>query len=314
LLHARPDLLVSHTSPELTWLATRGTGVQYVQYHNSPPFYIGPEANPYMMSRRYRRIFARVRNDVAGYAGLALARDGRGRILIEPELRTALKHRALRDASAVVVPSRRTARELRMLHGIEATVIRGCLPTAAISAPRPAPAAPVVLSVCRLEPVKRVDLLLRAFPIVLAEWPDARLIIAGTGSHAQRLKALASTLGIERSAEFTGYVPDSDVPALYGAARVFAAPAMADFNIAPYEALGAGCKVVWTTEMETDPDIEASGAVFVAAPEVRTFAGALLTALASADAPPVDLSSMTWAARAEKLDALYTGIIAERAA
>src|SRR5689334_14809926 len=45
-----PDLLVSHTSPELTWLATRRTRLPYIQYHNSPPFYIAADANPYMAS------------------------------------------------------------------------------------------------------------------------------------------------------------------------------------------------------------------------------------------------------------------------
>src|SRR5262245_21985079 len=61
------DALVSHTSPELTWLATRATRTPYVLYHNSPPFYIGEHANPYMASRRYRRAYPAIRHGAAGY-------------------------------------------------------------------------------------------------------------------------------------------------------------------------------------------------------------------------------------------------------
>ena len=312
----RPDVLVSHTSPELTWLSTRGAGVPYVQYHNSPPFYIGPDANPYMRSRRYRRVFASVRDDVAGYADLApglAASDGRR--AVEAELRTALKHRALRGARAVIVPSHRTARDLRRLHGVEAAVVRGCLTSDAISTSTGQRTSdPVVLSVCRLEPVKRIDLLLQSFATVTERVPAARLIVAGTGGEAVRLQALARALGIEDAVEFTGYIPDGELPALHARARTFAAPAMADFNIAPYEALAAGCNVVWTTEMETEPAIEVSGRVFVAEPQPEAFAAGLLDALAADTAASIDLSSMTWDARAAKLESIYEGIALERAA
>jgi hypothetical protein len=66
-----------------------------------------------------------------------------------------------------------------------------------------------------------------------------------------------------------------------------------------------GCNVVWTNEMETDAAIEASGRVFVAAPEEAAFAAALVEALHAPLAAAVDLSDMTWDGRAGKLDAIY---------
>lgn len=320
LVRLRPDVLVSHTSPELTWLSTRGTGIPYIQYHNSPPFYIGPEQNPYMASARYRSVFPRVRSGAAGYAAFDAPASVGARRRIEAEARTALKHRALRGARAVVVPSQRTVRELRMLHGVEATVVRGCLPSlllrgrAAKSDHEARAEGPMLLSVCRLEPVKRVDLLLRAFALLLREEPEATLVIAGKGAETQRLQTLADTTGIAERVRFAGYVAEADLPDLYARADVFAAPAMADFNIAPYEALAQGCNVVWTTEMETDQQIEASGHVFVAPPEDVAFASALLRALHAPSAPAIDLQSMTWDARAQRLDAMYRGIAGRAAA
>ncbi len=307
LSNIRPEVLISHTSPELTWLATRGTGLPYLLYHNSPPFYIGVEANPYMAARRYRRVFPKIRAGVAGYDELAdvASMDTRRHVLAE--VRTFFKHRALHDARAVIVPSQRTSRELRLLHGVEATVVRGCLPSSLLDrdiASSQASVAPIVLSVCRLERVKRLDLLLHAFARARVDAPDTRLVIAGKGPDLRRLRALATSLSVDGCVEFAGYVPEDQLWQLYAAADVLAAPAMADFNIAPYEAMAMGCKVVWTDEMETDPDIESSGQVFVAAPDEASFAQAIVDALQAPRGRRANLRGMTWDARAERVDAL----------
>jgi glycosyltransferase involved in cell wall biosynthesis len=310
LSRMRPDVMVSHTSPELTWLATRRLALPYVQYHNSPPFYIGADANPYMASSRYRRVFPAISATVAGYGDLSVAapRDLGRRAVAES--RAYLKHHALRDARAVIVPSQRTARELRMLHGVDATVVRGCLPSAILADPATGTEqrGATVLSVCRLERVKRIDLLLHAFTRVREQIPGARLIIAGDGADRARLQAIASSLALGDCVEFAGYVPDGELWALHQRSHVFAAPAMADFNIAPYEAMALGCNAVWTDEMETDPAIAASGQVFAAAPEPEAFAGAIVAALRAPAGRRADLTSMTWEARAARMESILSAI------
>lgn len=52
---------------------------------------------------------------------------------------------------------------------------------------------------------KRIDLVIRMFPLVLAKVPDARLLIVGGGSDLEWAKEYARSLGISRSIEFTGY-------------------------------------------------------------------------------------------------------------
>jgi glycosyltransferase involved in cell wall biosynthesis len=78
---------------------------------------------------------------------------------------------------------------------------------------RPAPVedrAPLVISLGRLEPYKRLDLLLRAWPRVLVEVPDARLAIVGRGQQEPRLRALARRLGVAGSVCFPGFVSESE--------------------------------------------------------------------------------------------------------
>jgi glycosyltransferase involved in cell wall biosynthesis len=92
------------------------------------------------------------------------------------------------------------------------------------------PCCPLVVAVGRLDPSKRIDLLLRAFVRVLAELPAARLLICGGTFTRDRydlvLQRLASELNLEGKAVFAGMRPD--VPAIMAEANVFALPTEMD--------------------------------------------------------------------------------------
>ncbi|HAT41967.1 MAG TPA: glycosyltransferase [Rheinheimera sp.] len=63
----------------------------------------------------------------------------------------------------------------------------------------------VLGTVARLDPVKNQSMMLRAFANVVAEYPDARLIIVGDGPSRQQLEALAKELAIHHRIVFTGF-------------------------------------------------------------------------------------------------------------
>ncbi|MEE9429088.1 MAG: glycosyltransferase [Paracoccaceae bacterium] len=73
----------------------------------------------------------------------------------------------------------------------------------------PLPKHPVFLSIGRFSPEKGHILLLRAFAAVLAENPDARLILVGDGPLQARLEAQVHELGLVEAVEFAGWL-DSD--------------------------------------------------------------------------------------------------------
>ncbi|HEY9330190.1 MAG TPA: glycosyltransferase family 4 protein [Streptomyces sp.] len=83
---------------------------------------------------------------------------------------------------------------------------------------------PVVVCVSRLVPRKGQDTLILAMPAILAEVPDAVLLIVGGGPYAGELKKLAADTGVVDSVRFTGPVPWEELPAHYGAGDVFAMP------------------------------------------------------------------------------------------
>jgi glycosyltransferase involved in cell wall biosynthesis len=81
---------------------------------------------------------------------------------------------------------------------------------------------PIVGVVARLEAEKGHPTLIDAWPHVLAEFPDATLLIVGEGSRREALEAQVAALGISRSVVFTGR--RDDVPGVTAALDVAVLP------------------------------------------------------------------------------------------
>jgi glycosyltransferase involved in cell wall biosynthesis len=101
---------------------------------------------------------------------------------------------------------------------------------------------PLILSVGRLSPEKRVDVLVDAAARLTQ---DAWLVIAGTGPDAARLQARAQQLGLAGRVRFLGFVPAPDLPGLYRLADVFAIGSEAELqSLVTMEAMATGLPVV----------------------------------------------------------------------
>jgi glycosyltransferase involved in cell wall biosynthesis len=78
----------------------------------------------------------------------------------------------------------------------------------------------VVGTVGRLDPVKNIPSLLRAFALLAREYPGARLVIVGDGPDRGALQAEVDSLGLGDTVVFTGY--RSDVRAIMPAFDLYA--------------------------------------------------------------------------------------------
>jgi phosphatidylinositol alpha-1,6-mannosyltransferase len=97
---------------------------------------------------------------------------------------------------------------------------------------------PIVACVSRLVARKGQDTLIGAWPRVLAEVPNAVLLLIGGGPARERLTSLAETMGVAHAVRFTGPVPWAEIPPYVDAADVFAMPCRTRrFGLEP-EALG----------------------------------------------------------------------------
>jgi glycosyltransferase involved in cell wall biosynthesis len=76
-----------------------------------------------------------------------------------------------------------------------------------VPAPQPPPAA-TVLVFGRIEPYKRIDLVLHAMQRLRAQVPAAQLVVVGSGRGLEALRRLATDLGVADRVTFTGFVDE----------------------------------------------------------------------------------------------------------
>jgi glycosyltransferase involved in cell wall biosynthesis len=69
---------------------------------------------------------------------------------------------------------------------------------------------PTVIHLGRLRRYKSVDVAIRAFELVRARLPRARMIVVGDGPDRPRLEKLVRRAGLERSVSFPGYLPQGE--------------------------------------------------------------------------------------------------------
>lgn len=80
--------------------------------------------------------------------------------------------------------------------------------------------APTLLYLGRLKRYKRIDLPIRALAALRSEGVEVRLIVAGTGDHAEALRSLVRELGVGDAVEFRGFVTEAEKQELFGQAWV----------------------------------------------------------------------------------------------
>ena len=98
------------------------------------------------------------------------------------------------------------------------------------------------LSTARLEPYKRVDMIVEAF----VKMPDKQLVVTSGGSDLPRLKRIANNA---TNIHFTGWVSQQQLIDLVGRAiATIYLPMNEDFGISPVESMAAGKPVIGAAE------------------------------------------------------------------
>ena len=222
----------------------------------------------------------------------------------------------LRSAAALVAVSdyeRRTfAAVLRAAEGTIRVIPNGCEPLPVDRSAESPEGRPLLVSVGRLERYKGHHRILQALPAILAQAPDARLVVAGSGPYEQALRAMASRLevsdrvsicafGPERRAALGKLVADADVFCLLSEYE--------SQGIAVMEALAAGTKAL-VADTSALSELGRSGlatTVSLEAPAEQIAAAVLAIAAAPRRAPP---AIPTWDDCAEQLLRLYREVAA----
>ena len=148
--------------------------------------------------------------------------------------------------------------------------------------------------------------------------PRFRGLVIGEGPEEQRLRDLARTLGIGDRVRFMGRVPHAELPLMLSQCDLFAQPSIGEeaFGISVVEAMACGLPVLASNNGGL-PEIIVEGETGHLLPPgeiaawLETIArvgadGALLHRLGSAGRSRAE-AEFTWAANAEKLEAIFAG-------
>ena len=137
---------------------------------------------------------------------------------------------------------------------------------------------PLVLFLSRFDRNKGLELLLPAFAEVRKRFPEAALVLAGSGDDVLlgELQEQARNLGIAGSVVWPGFLQGEDKRAAFADANVFVLPSWSEnFGIAVVEAMAAGCPVVVTDRVAIHGDISQAGAGLITACEPKAIAQAI---------------------------------------
>ncbi|MDE2127235.1 MAG: glycosyltransferase [Armatimonadetes bacterium] len=111
--------------------------------------------------------------------------------------------------------------------------------------------------VCRLVPVKAVDIFIRAAAELRDQWPQVYFAVIGDGELRAPLEALASSLGLDGRLLFTGF--RRDLPRVYADLDIVALTSRNEgLPTSLVEAMAAGCIVV-ATRVGGVPDLIEDG-------------------------------------------------------
>ncbi|HEX5948450.1 MAG TPA: glycosyltransferase family 4 protein [Actinomycetota bacterium] len=214
---------------------------------------------------------------------------------------------AVSNAAAAFVRKRFTEDGVRVIpNGVEVELF-------ASAEPAPLPDGRRILFVNRLDRRKGFPVMVEAFRRLVAELPDALLVVAGDGRDRGAVRDLRPE--VRRRVVMLGDVPHTDLPPYHAACEVFCAPATGreSFGIVLVEAMAAGLPVV-ATDIPGYRDVARDGleAILVPPRDPGTLASALGRILGETDlaaalgaAGRERARRFSWDAVAEEVEGVY---------
>jgi glycosyltransferase involved in cell wall biosynthesis len=292
LMDSKPDCVITSGTwgPVVdVYIATLFTNIEYVTHVFGSMFAFTPDKESLKYGKIFQKNFNEVRLSLKSYQEVVPPTPPHSSILkrFHRELSSYVKYRAIRASKALFVLSERNRWENQKLYGRDSHVLQGAfpahifdyMPRRSLKQDLAITESKVILSIGRLAANKRVDLAIRAFAELAPCHAQARLVIGGTGPESAKLKQLVQELALSDKVHFIGYVPEAILWDYLADCDAFLHLDIADFDIAPLEALAMGVNVVWGNEMDLPDLAEQLSCLWSVAPEPAIIAHATIQAI-----------------------------------
>jgi glycosyltransferase involved in cell wall biosynthesis len=158
-------------------------------------------------------------------------------------------------------------------------------------------AAPAIVFMGRLHPVKQVELTLQAVALASKSIPDLHLVLIGDGEpgYVAGLKAAAAQLGIADRVRWPGFVLGTEKWASLAAGVVLTLNSKHEnFGFVAVEALCVGTAPILTSNLALAPELAAAGGGVSCEPTAAALAAAYVETLNSPDRAAVVRRGREW--------------------
>ena len=299
------------------YLSTLFLRINYATHIFGSMFAFTPQFESLKYSLVFRNGFKKVLHSVKSYSTVvpeALCNDSISDWLIR-NAKGLLKFIAVRSSSVIFVLSERNRWETSVMYGRDAIVLQGAFPARIwnhvivnnVKSQFGLYNKKVVLSIGRLVKNKRVDLAIQSMAIVCKTDPDVYLLIGGSGPEESALKKLAYDLNIQDQVRFIGYVPESLLWDYMATCDTFLHLDLADYDIAPMEALAMGADVIWTNEIDVPNVAKSIDGVWCVEPDCISISDAVIKSISQNPSKRIRnqrknvLDSYTWENYSEQM-------------
>lgn len=120
-----------------------------------------------------------------------------------------------------------------------------------------------ILNVGTLEPRKNIESLLRVFSKIKKNLNYYLVIVGIKGWKYKKIFSLINKLKIKNKVIFTGYIKETDLPAIYNLASLFVYPSLYEgFGLPPLEAMACGCPTV-ISNVSSLPEVCGEAAYYI---------------------------------------------------
>ena len=258
-----PDLILTSG----TWfqvyelyLATFGMKLSYKVHIFGSLFAFPPSSEKTKYALIFKKVFNELRNSKVSYQEVVPTEIPKMTLKerINIEIKGLVKYLAMQKAEDLLVLSESNRYETNKLYNKDPKVLRAAFskdifdysPKSSLTEEYDLEDKHVFLSLCRLAQNKRIDLAILGLAELIKETKDVIFIIGGTGPEEEKLKLLVKEMDLDQFVKFIGFVDESSLLDYMSTADTFVSLDLADFDIAPLEALAMGTRVIWSEEMD----------------------------------------------------------------
>jgi glycosyltransferase involved in cell wall biosynthesis len=306
-----PGIIVGQSSLDCMYLylSTLFTKFKYLSYIHGSLFWLENDYLKYSLI--HKSVFNKIRNSLIGHKQFVPQKSPLNIFnQLFFNLVAAIEYFGVRKSQKIIVLTKQIKWEVKKLYNKDSIIVRGCIdksllnykPKISIKEKYNMKNKKIILNIGRLDPRKRIDVLIKSFFKICEKHNDVVLMIGGKGPDQGRLDKIINNPKFKKYKHkviMLGFIPDNEYFDYLAGCDLFAFPSWTTSGIPTYEALALGKKVVWTSEAE-EPILNHKN-VFVANPNVNDFSEAIHKALISKVVKKPNLREHTWDNYFEKL-------------